>query len=253
MNPFLLNHKTILISGASSGIGRQCAILCSHMGARVVGLGRDEKRLNETKALCSPDQKHIFLAADLTHFEEMENLVKSLVEKTGPFHGLINSAGISTTLPLRNLKPAKLEEFFHTNVAGAINLARIMAKPGNIAKEGGSMVFIASVMATVGESGKALYAMTKGAVLAAARSMAIELAEKKIRVNCVSPGVVVSPMSGKSFYSQSEETLNHIQSLHPLGLGQPSDVAAASVYLLSDAALWVTGTNLIVDGGYTAR
>ena len=138
-------------------------------------------------------------------------------------------------------------------MGAANNLAWVLTKPAHMAEEGGSLVFITSVMATVGESGKSLYALTKGAVLAAAKSLAIELAPKNIRVNCVSPGVVVSPMSQKSFYSQGEETLNHIKSLHPLGLGTPEDVAAACVYLLSDAARWVTGSNLVVDGGYSAR
>ena len=108
-------------------------------------------------------------------------------------------------------------------------------------------------MGSVGEVGKTLYSMTKGALLSASRSLALELAPKKIRVNCISPGVVDTPMSQSAVYSQSEESLNRIRSLHPLGLGRVEDVAHACVFLLSDEARWITGTNLFVDGGYTAR
>lgn len=252
-SPYALANKTLLITGASSGIGRQCAILCSQMGATVIGLGRDKDRLSETQGLLEEPDRHLFISIDLLDHETLEEAIKEAVAQKGRIHGMINSAGISTTLPLRMMKPDKIETFLQTNVAAAINLARVLTKPAHMAEEGGSLVFITSVMATVGESGKSLYALTKGAVLAAAKSLAIELAPKNIRVNCVSPGVVVSPMSQKSFYSQGEETLNHIKSLHPLGLGTPEDVAAACVYLLSDAARWVTGSNLVVDGGYSAR
>jgi len=252
-SPFSLRNKIILITGASSGIGRQCAILCSRMGAVVIGLGRDKDRLSETQALLEEPDKHLFLPVDLLDHSALEDSISEAVSQKGKLNGMINSAGISTTLPLRMMKPEKMEAFFQTNVVAAINLARVITKPANISGEGGSLVFITSVMAIMGESGKSLYAMTKGAVLAAAKSLAIELAPKNIRVNCVSPGVVVTPMSKKSFYSQSEETLNYIKTLHPLGLGKPEDVAAACVYLLSDAAQWVTASNLVVDGGYSAR
>lgn len=118
---------------------------------------------------------------------------------------------------------------------------------------GASIVFIASVMSHVGEVGKTLYAMTKGALVSSAKSMAIELAPRNIRVNTLSPGVVKTPMSSKSAYSQNNESLSKIISKHPLGLGEANDIANACVYLLSEASKWTTGTNLIIDGGYTAK
>ena len=251
MNPFSLTDKIILITGASSGIGRECAMLCSGMGASLVITGRDKKRLNDTFVKMGSSVSHLAISADITDGHQTEALIRSSVERFGRLDGIIHCAGISTTLPLNMVKEKKMDEFFHTNVMGAINLTRLAVR--HIPTNGGSIVFITSVMAVTGEAGKSLYSMTKGAMLAASRSLAIELAPRKIRVNCVSPGVVITPMSQKSVYSQSDEALEKIRALHPLGLGSPEDVAGAAVYLLSDAGRWVTGSNIIVDGGYTAR
>ncbi|MCK5765555.1 MAG: SDR family oxidoreductase, partial [Bacteroidales bacterium] len=160
---------------------------------------------------------------------------------------------ISTTLPFRRVTPEKMNLFFQNNVTMGFNLCRLVAQKKLMAKNGGSIIFISSVMGIVGETGKVLYGMTKGALIAGTKSLAVELARKKIRVNCISPGVVISPMSENAIYSKDEESLSKIESLHPLGLGKPEDVANACIFLLSDGSGWITGTNLIVDGGYTAR
>jgi NAD(P)-dependent dehydrogenase (short-subunit alcohol dehydrogenase family) len=112
---------------------------------------------------------------------------------------------------------------------------------------------MASVMGMVGEAGKTLYGMTRGALIAAAKSMALEFAPREVRVNSISPGVVETPLSQNSYYSKDEKLLEQVKNQHPLGLGKPGDVANACVYLLSDASRWVTGSNLTIDGGYTAR
>jgi NAD(P)-dependent dehydrogenase (short-subunit alcohol dehydrogenase family) len=146
-----------------------------------------------------------------------------------------------------------MEQFFQTNVISAVSLTKQVVKISQFSEEGGSIVFISSVMGIAGEKGKALYSMTKGALIAAVRSLAIELAPRKIRVNSISPGVVETPMSKNAIYSRNEESLNKIRTLHPLGLGQPEDIANACVFLLSNASRWITGTNLVADGGYLAR
>jgi len=146
-----------------------------------------------------------------------------------------------------------MEDFFRVNVIGAVNLTRNALKLAHFSVNGGSIVFISSVMGVTGESGKALYSMTKGALISAVRSMAVELATRRIRVNAISPGVVDTPMSKHAVYSKDESSINRIKSLHPLGLGQSADVANASLFLISDAARWITGTNLIVDGGYSTK
>jgi NAD(P)-dependent dehydrogenase (short-subunit alcohol dehydrogenase family) len=252
-NPFSLKGKNIIVTGASSGIGRQCAISCSEMGARVVLFGRNNERLKETLNLMHNSSAHLIISIDLVEYKKVEEVIISVAAKVGKIHGLINCAGISTTLPAKYVTPDKMDEYFHMNVHSAINLTRIVIRQSIISEEGGSIIFISSVMGSAGENGKSLYSMTKGALLAGSRSLAIELAPRNIRVNCISPGVVDSPMSKSSLYSRNEESLNKIKGFHPLGLGQPEDVANACIYLLSDASKWVTGTNLFVDGGYTAR
>jgi NAD(P)-dependent dehydrogenase (short-subunit alcohol dehydrogenase family) len=251
-NSFNLKGKNIVVTGASSGIGRQCAISCNEMGARVVLMGRDKSRLQETLSRMKGDG-HLITTVDLLDYQEVEKAVKYFIEKVDKIGGLINCAGISTTLPFSQSKPDKMEQFFRTNVIGAMNLTRLIVKKGSFPDNGGSIIFISSVMGSVGEVGKNLYSMTKGAIDAGVRSLAIELAPKKIRVNSISPGVVITPMSQNAIYSRDEESLNKVKALHPLGLGQPDDVANACIFLLSDAAWWITGTNMIIDGGYLAR
>jgi NAD(P)-dependent dehydrogenase (short-subunit alcohol dehydrogenase family) len=252
-NQFSLENKLVIVTGASSGIGRQCAISCSYMGATVILLGRNRDRLKDTLSLMRNKEKHLFYAIDLLEYEKVVQIVKDMVVQKGKISGLINCAGISTTLPLNAISPGKMELFFQSNVIGAINLSNQVLKSAHFSEEGGSVIFISSVVGLVGENGKTLYSMTKGALIAAVKSMSMELAKRKIRVNAISPGVVESPMSKNAVYSRNEESLKKIKSLHPLGIGKPEDVANACLFLLSDASVWITGTNLVVDGGYTAR
>lgn len=249
---FSLSGRKIIITGASSGIGRQCAITCSEFGAQIILLGRDKNRLQETLDLMT-GTGHMIFSVDLLDFFEVENVVKLISSSTDKINGLVNCAGISTTLPFSQSTPERIVTFLQTNVTGPMNLTRLILKPVNFCKDGGSIVFISSVMGSAGEMGKHLYSMTKGAIDAGVRSLAIEYALKQIRVNSISPGVVISPMSGRAVYSQDEESLNKVKARHPLGLGNADDIANACVYLLSDASRWVTGINLVVDGGYLAR
>ncbi|NLT49472.1 MAG: SDR family oxidoreductase [Ignavibacteria bacterium] len=252
-NKFSLEDKTILITGASSGIGRQCAISCSEMGAKVILLGRDEIRLKETLSNLSVDKAHKYYPVELTDFNKVDELVKEIIDQQGMINGLINSAGSSTTLPLKMVKPQQLNDFYSINVIAAINLARLFADQKNIVNKGGSIVFLSSVMGIVGEAGKVNYGLTKGALISGTKSLAIELSSKKIRVNCISPGVVETPMSQKSVYSQDSDMYERIKKLHPFGIGNVEDIANGCIFLLSDASRWITGSNLVIDGGYTAR
>lgn len=249
-NPFSLNGKIILVTGASSGIGQQAAILCSQLGARVAIIGRNEERLKHTLSLME-GEGHQLVCFDLNETEGIKDMVTKVVASIGPLEGLICCAGISNILPLKLMTVEKQQEFFRTNVFATIELTRQVLSVKNFCKLGGSVVFISSVMGVVGENAKSLYSMTKGALISATRSIAIEYAPKKIRVNCISPGVVITPININQPYIADPEKRAVLESKHPLGLGQTSDIANACVFLLSDASRWMTGQNLIVDGGYT--
>lgn len=251
-NPFSLYGKTIVVTGASSGIGQQCAITCSQMGAKVVLLARNQQRLAET--LSQMDGKgHLSVSFDLTDFDGLKKEVKEIVSEVGPVDGLVNCAGISTTLPLKLMDAQKMDEFFHTNVFSAIELTRYFCQMGNVRKEGASIIFLSSIMGIAGDNGKSLYSMTKGALLSAVRSLACEYAQRKIRFNAISPGAILTPINQDLPHMKNPEARAALEAKHLLGLGETSDIANACVYLLSDASRWVTGQNLIVDGGYLAR
>jgi NAD(P)-dependent dehydrogenase (short-subunit alcohol dehydrogenase family) len=252
-NPFSLEGKTILITGASSGIGQGIAIACAQQGAKVLLLGRNLSRLEETLKLCKNGQEHAFLSMDLQEGVIDTNDLHSFVKSHAPIHGFVHAAGISPTIPLKVMKKEQVLTVFQLNVFAALEILQILTKVGIKASEGMSMVMISSVMSEAGEKGKSLYAMTKAALVAMVKSLALEYADKKIRFNAISPSVVNTPLSLKSEYRKDELAMKQVQDQHPLGLGEVEDVANAALYLLSDASKWVTGTNLIVDGGYLAR
>ncbi|QYJ67309.1 SDR family NAD(P)-dependent oxidoreductase [Flavobacterium litorale] len=253
INAFALQDKNLVVTGATSGIGRQIAILCSRLGASLVLLGRNTERLNETRSMLHEPNNHLTYEIDINNYDAASSIIKDAVAKNGKLHGLVNCAGVSPTMPFRTTSNAKMEEVFATNVIAAMNLTKLVCKPANMVGQGGSVVFIASVMGSVGEVGKSLYGMSKGALIAGAKSMAIEYASKNIRFNTISPGVVITPMSMSSEYSKHPEKLDFVTKLHPLGLGMPQDIAQATTFLLSDASRWITGVDLKIDGGYTAK
>lgn len=252
-NPFSLENKIIVISGAASGIGRQCAINCSQMGAKLILLDLNEKGLEETSQLLNNDTEYYSAVINLTDYDKVEEVISEAVSKVGRISGLLNCAGISTTLPLKNAKPEILDKFFQINVYTAYFLTKTVCKMGNFSKDGGSIVFFSSAAGQYGESGKSIYGMTKGALFSCAKSLACELSRKNIRVNSISPGVIVTPINENLPHIADPELRKHTEDLHLLGLGNPNDIANACIYLLSDASRWVTGSNLVVDGGYSTR
>jgi NAD(P)-dependent dehydrogenase (short-subunit alcohol dehydrogenase family) len=253
LNPFSLINKNIIITGASSGLGRNCAIECSKQGANLFLIGRNMDALVQTLNDCLNQENHLLICCDLLDTEKLKEIFLPLNEKF-QFHGLVNFAGISLTLPFRNTTETKLNELFQANIYSAVNMSKIAIKGQ---KENGSntfsLIFIGSIMGVVGESGKFVYAMTKGALLAGVKSLAIELAPKQIRVNMISPGWVQTPMTENQHYANNQEAMDELNKNHPLGVGKPEDISWACIYLLSDAARWITGTNLLLDGGYTAK
>jgi NAD(P)-dependent dehydrogenase (short-subunit alcohol dehydrogenase family) len=246
-----LKGKTIFITGASSGIGRACAVKAAQLGANVVLVARNHERLKQTLDVLVGDH-HICFSCDVTSSDHLEKVVRQAAEK-GKISGFIHSAGIEATIPLRNMNRGKYEEIFSVNVLAAFEIARLLSKKKYLDPGGSSFIFIGSVMGMLGEPGKVAYSSAKAALIGGTKSMAIELAPKNIRVNCIMPGVVETEMSAKFFQTIPEHSKQEIIKKHPLGLGQPEDIAHLCMFLLSAAARWITGSAIPIDGGYSSH
>lgn len=248
--PFSLKGRKILITGASSGIGKATAKLAAAMGAVCIINGRDETRLNATlKELTGEGHKAI--AMPLTP-ENCNELVTKAVIMAGPLNGFVHCAGIEKTMPFRITELSDLHEVMSVNLDAFWEITREMVNKKNHEPEKLSVVGIASVAGQYGACGNTAYAASKGALISLIKSLASEYAEQKIRFNCVCPGYVETPMLDniKRLYKTEEEFEQAIVRKHALWLGKPEDVAAAVAYLLSDASRWVTGSVMNVDGGY---
>lgn len=251
---FSLENKIILITGGSSGIGAQCAIDCAEAGAKVVLIARNEERLkNVIKQL--PGKGHTFYLYELEKLargdEEGRNLITKITNDCGKFDGFIHAAGIEKTLPLKLLKIEDYKHIYNVNTLSAFEIIHQFSNKSFFNK-GGHIVLISSITAVIGRSGTAAYAASKGAMISAIRSMVSELAKRQITINCISPGTILTPLMQQFLATLSEEDYKKRISGFPLGLGKTTDISQACIYLLSDASRWITGQNLVIDGGYTA-
>jgi len=253
INPFSLQGKNIVITGASSGIGRSASLVCAGAGANLFMIARNQERLEEIfKNL--PPLNHTYLSLDLVNYDLYEAAINNFVSRNGKIDGFIHAAGVLSTVPLTMIKPELFETVFAINVTAGFEMAKVIAKKKFIDPEkGASFVFISSIRAFYGLEGSVIYSASKGAVSSGVRSMALELAPRKIRVNAVAPSIVRTEMIDSFFSTIPEESVQKMAEAHPLGFGMPEDVANACVYLLSDAGRWITGTNLVLDGGYSVK
>lgn len=243
-NPFSLLNKRILITGASSGIGRATAIACSQMGALVTITGRDEQRLRQTMDALD-NAGHIQIRADLTAEEEVKKLADSIDE----LDGVVHCAGINFKLPIHGLSQKVLLNIMQTNFISSVLLSRYLLKYKKLQK-GASIVYISSISTDYPAIGNAAYCASKGALHSFSKVMALEASPMMIRVNCIEPGMIASEWLDKS--PLSEEQLQKLISAYPLKrLGTPEEVAYAAVYLLSDVTNWMTGSVIRLDGGLT--
>ncbi len=244
-NPFTLENKTILVTGASSGIGKATAIECSRMGAKVVVTGRNEERLNQTLAELE-GEGHQTIVADLASDEG----VNTLVEQCPKIDGLVNNAGATVTVPVQFINRENLEGLMQVNTVAPILLFQRLMKAKKLGK-GASVVFTASVSGLCcAVLGNSLYSTSKAAIGGFVKNAALELAGKNIRVNAVCPGMIDTHILDAGIVGADD--LDRERQKYPMKrFGKPEEVAWSIIYLLSDASSFTTGSTLVMDGGFT--
>ncbi len=247
-NSFSLQGKTILVTGASSGIGRAIAVACAEAGASVVLNGRNVERLNETLRLISnfkfqdSNLEHRIIAADLTDAEQRS----ALAEQVPVLDGVVHCAGIGSRVLCKMLEEQDVSRVMQANFEAPVLLQAELLREKKIAKES-SIVFIASAAATMPSVGNAIYSASKAAIIAYAKCLAQELANRKIRVNCISPAMVWTDLA---LVGATEDQLREAEQNYPLKrYAQPEDIAGLAIFLLSDSSNWVTGSNYEMTGG----
>ncbi|MBQ7617971.1 MAG: SDR family oxidoreductase [Desulfovibrio sp.] len=235
----------ILVTGASSGLGQASAILLNSLGATVIGVGRNEENLDKTKFLCNNQEKFYSEPFDLAKdINQIPSFIKTLRQKFGKFKGLLTCAGTITVLPISQQSPSDVETIFQVNLFALYQVCRGFLDRRNNVGAGSSVVLIASTGAFRDNAGISSYAASKGAVVALCKSLACEYLPQHIRVNCISPALIPTPMTKRVY-----EHLDEIANSYPLGPGQPKDVANLASFLLSTASRWITGQNIAIDGG----
>lgn len=244
--------KVVLVSGATSGIGKAIAMMLGEHGARLILVGRNAEQLEEVSgALGSVEHWNVIL--DLARSEDITPAVMKAFKDSGPIYGLCHAAGITQTLPLYSSKPEQIRSILDVNFMAGIELARVLTRRDVMEPDGGSILYISSIYGVVGKPGVVAYSASKGAIEGAARSMAVELSKRNIRVNLLSPGFVWTDMTRQAFSKLPPENLKEVEAYHLLRTGTVEDVGRAAAFLLAPQSSWITGINLVIDGGYTAH
>ncbi len=239
---FELKNKTILVTGASSGIGKEIALNISQSGGHVIITGRDKARLRKTFNILFGED-HSFHVADLS----VDSELIALIDQLPLLDGIVHAAGITSHIPAKFINSKNINETFDINFnAPVLLMKQLLLK--KLLNNSASIVFLSSIASKYPYFGGALYSASKLAIEGYSRTLALELAPKKIRANCLSPAMVQTPMLERTEETISKESLERLKVMHPLGLGLPEDVANAAVFLLSDAARWITGQNIILGG-----
>jgi NAD(P)-dependent dehydrogenase (short-subunit alcohol dehydrogenase family) len=215
-------------------------------------IGRNQTQLEQTAGELGEDTCQI-INVDLAEHSGIVPAIRDIRTKIGRIYGLCHCAGLVETRPLSSFNVDGLKDMLDVNFVSGLELARAVCRRDVMEKKGGSILFLSSIYSQIGMAGQIGYSGTKGAITSAARAMAIELARRHIRVNTLSPGFVKTPMTDAAMKKLSPEQIKKIEDSHPLGTGGPQDVARAAAFLLAPQSRWITGIDLVVDGGYTAQ
>lgn len=251
-NPLSMTGRTVLIAGASAGLGRATAVALSRLGARVALVARREEVLREVQGSLAGGGHGVY-PYDLMDTAGIPALLDTIARDMGPLWGLVHCAAIQLTKSIRFLKTNEFASVMTLGVESALALVEALQRDGVRHAEGGSVVLLSSVSGSTGQPGFAVYCASKGAVESITRSLARELASRRIRVNSVAPAQVLTESLDALKQSLTDKQFDEFRARHPLGFGEPEDVAHAVAFLLSDSSRWITGTNLVIDGGYLAQ
>jgi len=246
-NPMDMTGKRVLVTGAGSGIGRATAVLLSELGASVVLVGRDTDKLETTSRLLAHPEFAIE-PFDLSSPDTIPEWMRGVAGRHGRFDCLVHSAGIQTFNPLRSVTVKAFERLLTINTVSSAMLIKAMQSL-DCGADQASIVMLASTAAILGTPANGLYGASKAAVMALVRTFALEAVERNIRINAVAPALVETEMVQRNRELMTEAAFQGMVDKHPMGIGRPDDVANAIVFLLSDAARWITGTTLVIDGG----
>lgn len=252
INPMDMTGHRVMVTGASSGLGRATAIQLSQLGAELVLVARNQGRLEDTLSQLTGHGHHIIVRDLGVDTDIIPTWMKHVTQTTGALHGLVHSAGIVSLVPLRVLSEERVNDVLRINLTAGLMLIKGF-RQRNVVAAPASVVFLGSITGLIGQPGLAAYSASKGALFAATRSLALELASEGIRVNALAPGIVKTEMAEQSANELPPESFASLEAGHPLGLGEPIDVANAASFLLSPAARWITGSTLVIDGGYTCQ
>jgi NAD(P)-dependent dehydrogenase (short-subunit alcohol dehydrogenase family) len=255
MSPYTKNSlqgKKILVTGASSGIGKATSIMLSECGAELVLCGRNIDRLNQVKELLNESNIHNLEEIEFISTEQIAYDLERVVKKYGAFDGVFHSAGTSLLKPIKLITDKDINYIFGPSVFASLAIGKVFSKKMNL-NEFGSIVFMSSVAAFAGQQGMTVYSSSKASIDGLVRSLANELANRRIRVNSIAAGAIVTEMHDKMLGFSNSDVANDYLNKHLLGFGKPNDVAALVIYMMADVSRWMTGATVVLDGGYISK
>ncbi len=247
-----IRDRRFLITGAASGIGKATTQILANLGAELILVDYNEEGLHQFIKQQSSDKLHP-LVLDLSEPEQIRPAIENAVKKYGKLNGMAHIAGIPYITPLKAIQREKADKLYRVNQYAAVELIKTFASNKIHSNDGGSAVLISSVYGVVGSAANVAYAMTKAAIIGITKALSIELASKRIRVNCIAPGFIKTKMMEENSFRFDDEYMQRLNNLHPLGLGEAEDIANGVVFLLSDMSKWMTGAVMNIDGGFTAQ